>query len=124
MRIGAVYSWVLRGIVGASSRWTTDAFTVFSAFLKKIARRTVFRTEQLYARYCHSINIPMRLGDRATTEQLSSVFRPTRRWTFKKRRLLQRAYNVDLLFGFVLGVVLTIVFSMVLRWSIAQLVQS
>jgi hypothetical protein len=66
----------------------------------------------------------MRLGDRATTEQLSSVFRPTRRWTFKKRRLLQRAYNVDLLFGFVLGVVLTIVFSMVLRWSIAQLVQS
>ncbi|HXA00045.1 MAG TPA: hypothetical protein VN025_19960 [Candidatus Dormibacteraeota bacterium] len=66
----------------------------------------------------------MGLSNAATMQQLSSVFRPTRRRTFKKRRLLQRAYNVDLLFGFVLGVVLAIVFSMVLRWSIAQVVQS
>ena len=42
----------------------------------------------------------------------------------RKRRLLQRTYNVDLLLGFVLGVVLTIVLTMVLNFGVAQMMQS
>jgi hypothetical protein len=53
-------------------------------------------------------------------QRLSSFDAP---YGSRKRRLLQRTYNVDLLLGFVLGVVLTIVLSMVLGWGIAYMAQ-
>ena len=42
----------------------------------------------------------------------------------RKRRLLQRTYDVDLLLGFALGVVLTIVLTMALNLGVAQMMQS
>ena len=65
----------------------------------------------------------MRLSDAEVKQQLSPVAYPVRRAAPRKLGLLRRTYNVDLLLGFVLGVVLTIVFSIVLRWGIAQIVQ-
>jgi hypothetical protein len=65
----------------------------------------------------------MRLSDAEVKQQLSSVAYPPHRVAPRKLRLLRRTYNVDLLLGFVLGVVLTIAFSMVLRWCLVQTVQ-
>jgi len=65
----------------------------------------------------------MSLSDAEAKQQLSSVACPVRRVVPRKLRLLRRIYNVDLLVGFVLGVVLTIAFSIVLRWGIAQMMQ-
>ena len=67
--------------------------------------------------------IPMSLSDVEAKQQLSSVAYRARRSAPRKLRLLRRTYNVDLLLGFVLGVVLTIPFSMLLGWSIAQIVK-
>jgi hypothetical protein len=65
----------------------------------------------------------MRLSDAEAKQQLSAVAYPPRRVAPRKLRLLRRTYNVDLLLGFVLGVVLTIAFSIVLRWGLVQIVQ-
>ena len=70
-----------------------------------------------------SAYIPMSLSDPEAKQQLSSVAYPARRAAPRKLCLLRRTYNVDLLLGFVLGVVLTIAFSMVLGWGIAQIVK-
>ena len=65
----------------------------------------------------------MSLSDAEAKQQSSSVARPARRVAPRRLRLLRRSYNVDLLLGFVLGVVLTMALSIVLHREIAQLVQ-
>jgi len=62
----------------------------------------------------------MRLSDAEVKQQLSTVVYPPRRVAPRKLRLLRRSYNVDLLLGFVLGVVVTIALSIVLRWGMVR----
>jgi len=122
MSVEEIYPLVLRSIVDASCTWTMDALRAFRESLKKIgSTQSVPNGTALCALL--SKDIPMRLSDAEVKQQLSAVVYPPRRVAPRKLRLLRRSYNVDLLLGFVLGVVLTIAFSIVLRWGMVQIAQ-